>query len=257
MKNLWTLYHKEMIEALRSYKLIWVPAVFIILGILQPLTTYYMPEILKASGNVPPGLLEGYEMPGAAAVMAQALGQYGTIGMLILVLGVMNSLAGERSSGTAELLLVKPVTPAAIVSAKWAAQLTVLIIALGMGAAGAAYYTEELIGPLSWSDALASAGLYGLWLLCAISLTLLFSSCLRGAAAAFLGLLVSAAMSLAHSLFPAQLSWLPSALPGLSERLLTEGSKAGAGPVLSAGLLIILCITSASLLIRRNQFPNG
>ncbi|MNO02870.1 putative transmembrane protein YxlG [compost metagenome] len=77
-----------------------------------------MPEILKASGNVPPGLLEGYVMTGAAAVMAQALGQYGTIGMLVLVLGAMNSLAGERSSGTAELLMVKPVTPAAIVLAK-------------------------------------------------------------------------------------------------------------------------------------------
>lgn len=136
MRSAWVLYRKEMLEMARSYKLIWIPVVFILLGIMQPLTTYYLPEILKASGDVPPGLLEGYEIPSAAAVMAQSLGQYGTIGMLVLALGAMNVLAGERYSGTMELILVRPVSPAAIVFAKWAAQLTLLIVALGLGAAG-------------------------------------------------------------------------------------------------------------------------
>ncbi|MEC0172920.1 ABC transporter permease subunit [Paenibacillus graminis] len=255
MRNIWTLYHKEMLESLRSYKLIWVPVVFIILGIMQPLTTYYMPEILKASGNVPPGMLEGYEMPGSAVVMAQALGQYGTIGMLILVLGVMNSLAGERSSGTIEMLMAKPVAPAAIVSAKWAAQLTVLVMALGLGAAGAAYYTEQLMGPLSWSNLAAAAGLYGLWLLCAVSLTLLFSAWLRGPAAAFLGLLAAAAMSLAHSLLPSLLDWTPAALTAISAEMMTKGKGLAWGPIFSAGILIVVCVASASLFIRRNQLP--
>ncbi|OKP86263.1 hypothetical protein A3844_14450 [Paenibacillus helianthi] len=256
MRKVWTLYHKEMLEALRSYKLIWVPVVFMILGIMQPLTTYYMPEILKASGNVPPGMLEGYEMPGAAVVMAQTLGQYGTIGMLILVLGVMNSLAGERSGGTIEMLMVKPVAPAAIVSAKWAAQLTTLIVALGLGVAGAAYYTEQLMGPLSWGRLCAGAGLYGLWLLCAVSLTLLFSAWLRGPAAAFLGLGSAAAMSLAHSLLPSQLGWTPAALTAQSAAIITEGRGGTWGPACSAGVLIVVCLAAASLLIRRNKLPD-
>ncbi|WP_379162991.1 ABC transporter permease [Paenibacillus sp. sgz5001063] len=255
MRRLWTLYQKELLEALRSYKLIWVPVVFIILGIMQPLTTYYMPEILKASGNVPPGMLESYEMPGAAVVMAQTLGQYGTIGMLILVLGVMNSLAGERSGGTLEMLLVKPVTPVTIVSAKWAAQLTTLMISLGLGVAGAAYYTEQLIGALSWSRLWAGAGLYGLWLLCAVSLTLLFSAWLRGPAAAFLGLGAAAAMTLAHSLLPSQLGWTPAALSAQSALIITEGSFGAWWPAFSAGILIVVCITAASLLMGRNKLP--
>lgn len=253
MRNIWTLYNKEMLETIRSYKLIWIPVVFIILGILQPLTTYYMPEILKASGEVPPGLLEGYELPEPAAVMAQALGQYGTIGLLVLALGTMNMLAGERSSGTAELLMVKPVSPAAIVFAKWAAQLTVLVIALGLGAAGAGYYTAELMGPLAWDDVLTAAGLYGLWLLFAVSLTLLFSAWQRGPAAAFLGLLTAAGFALAHSLLPSRLWWTPAALPALSAEVLTTGGELGAGPLLSTGILILLCIGGASLLIRRNK----
>jgi ABC-2 type transport system permease protein len=256
MRKFWTLYSKEMLESLRSYRLVWIPVVFIILGIMQPLTTYYLPDILKASGDMPPGMLEGYEMPGAAAVMAQALGQYGTIGMLVLALAAMNSLAGERSSGSAELLMVKPIAPAVIIFAKWAAHLTVLFIALGLGAAAAGYYTVQLMGSLSVSDCLAAAGLYSLWLLSAVSLTLLFSAFMRGPAAAFLALLSAAGMSLLYSLLPSDFDWLPAALPDLSAGQLTEGSVAWFGPVLSAVLLILACIAGAAMLMGRNKLPD-
>lgn len=256
MRNLWTLYSKEMLEAMRSYKLIWIPVVFIILGIMQPLVTFYMADILAASSNVPAGFMDSYEMPGAAAVMAQALGQYGTIGILILALGTMNSLAGERSSGTAELLMARPVSPVSIVVAKWAANFTVLVIALVLGAAGAAYYTVQLMGDLAWSAVAAASGLYALWLLCAVSLTLLFSAWLRGPAAAAFALLLAAGMSLVHSLLPSRTNWLPAALPGMSAGVLAEG-RAASGPMISAAVLIIICIAGASLLIGRKKLPNG
>ncbi|WNS43007.1 ABC transporter permease subunit [Paenibacillus sp. MMS20-IR301] len=256
MKKLRVLYAREMLEAARSYKLIWIPVVFIILGIMQPLVTFYMPDILAASSNVPAGFLESYEMPGANAVMAEALGQYGTIGMLILALGAMNSLAGERAAGTAELLMAKPVSPAAVVAAKWAANLTVLIVALGLGAAGAAYYTVQLMGALSWSAAAVSSGIYALWLLCTVSLTLLFSAWLRGPAAACLALLLAAGMSLGYSLLPDWLGWTPAALPAVSAGILNDSGPAGGAPVISAVVLIILCIAGASLLAGRNKLPD-
>lgn len=256
MRTFWILYTKEMLETVRSYKLIWIPVVFVILGIMQPLVTYYMTDILEASSNVPAGLMESYVVPEAAAVMAQTLSQYGTIGMLILALGTMNSLAGERSSGAAELLMVRPVAPLAIVCAKWGAHLTVLVAALGLGALGAGYYTEELMGPLSWSGVMAAAGIYTLWLLCIISLTLLFSAFLRGPAAAGIAVLTAAGLTLAYSLMPGWFAWSPAALPGQSSRILLEGGAAAAGPFLSAGLLIGLCIFGAASLMGRNQLPD-
>ncbi|WP_438494997.1 ABC transporter permease subunit [Paenibacillus sp. IHBB 3054] len=255
MRSFWTLYSKEMLETLRSYKLIWIPIVFIILGIMQPLVTYYMRDILEASANVPAGMLESFEMPEAAAVMAQALGQYGTIGILVLALGTMNALAGERSSGTAELLMAKPVTPMVIIIAKWAAQLTLLVTALGLGAAGAGYYTEALMGPLAWGEVAAATGIYGLWLLCGVSLTLLFSSFLRGPAAVFLALALMAGVSLAYSLLPTRLGWTLAALPGLSAGVLVDSGTAGVGPFLSAAVLIVLCIAGSALLTSRNKLP--
>lgn len=256
MRSAWIFYRKEMLEMVRSYKLIWIPVVFIILGIMQPLSTYYLPEILKASGDVPPGLLEGYEIPNAAVVMAQALGQYGTIGMLVLALGTMNTLAGERYSGTAELILVRPVSPATIVFSKWAAQLTLLVVALGLGAAGAAYYTEQLIGSLSWGEVIAASGVYGLWLLCAISVTLLFSAFLRPPVAAFLALALMAGLSIGQSVLPSWFNWTPVGLSGLSAGILTDGEGFRAGPYLSASILIVICLIGASLLTRKNNLPD-
>lgn len=256
MKSAWVFYRKEMLEMVRSYKLIWIPVVFIILGIMQPLSIYYLPEILKASGDVPPGLLEGYEIPNAAVVMAQALGQYGAIGMLVLALGAMNAIAGERYSGTAELLLVRPISPVVIVLSKWAAQLTLLVVALGLGAAGAAYYTEQLIGSLSWGDVIAASGAYGLWLLCAVSVTLLFSAFLRPPAAAFLALALMAGISLGQSTLPSWFNWTPAGLSRLSTGILTGGEDFRAGPYLSAGILIVICLIGASLLTRKNNLPD-
>lgn len=256
MRGAWILYHKEMLESVRNYKLIWIPVVFIILGIMQPLTSYYMPEILRASGDIPPALLESFEIPIAAEVMAQALGQYGSIGLLVLALGAMNAIAGERYSGTAEMVLVRPVSPVIIVFAKWAAQLTLIIIALGLGALGAGYYTEQLIGPLPWGAVIAAAALYGLWLLCIVSMTLLFSTFLRGAVAAFLALFVAAGLSLAHSLLPSWFDWMPVALTGLSAKVLTEGGKLNLWPCFSAVVLIIISMTGASLLMRKNSLSD-
>lgn len=256
MRRLWALYLKEMLENVRSYKLIWVPVVFIVLGIMQPLVSFYMADILAFSSNVPAGLMENMERPAASSVMAQALGQYGTIGMLILVLGTMNSLAGERSSGTSELLMAKPVSSISVVAAKWTANFTVLVIAIGLGTAGAAYYTVQLMGALSWGDVIAASALYALWLLCAVSLTLLFSAWLRGPATAGLSLLLAAVMSLVHGLLPVKLNWMPASLPGMSAGVLADGGTGvSLAPIVSAVLLIIICIAGASLLAGRNKLP--
>lgn len=257
MMKMGVFFHKEMLEMMRSYKLAWIPVVFIILGIMQPLVTYYMPEIFRASGDVPPAVMEAFEMPSAAATMVQALGQYGTIGVLVLVLAAMNSLAGERLSGTAELIQVKPVPSLVIVFAKWTALLILLVICVGLGTGTAAYYTERLIGDVSWTWVWAASGLYGVWLLCIVSFTLLLSSFLRAPAAAFLSLLLAAGLSLLNSLLPSWMDWTPARLPGLSSQLLMEGGSSPltpiVGPLISSGMIILICIAWASHLFGRKS----
>jgi len=64
------LYKKEWLEIIRSYKLIWVPLVFILLGAMQPVTTYFLPEILANAGNLPNGTVIKIPTPHASDVLA-------------------------------------------------------------------------------------------------------------------------------------------------------------------------------------------
>lgn len=49
------MVQKELLEQARSFKLLWVPLVFIILGIMQPVSMHLMPLILEQAGNLPEG----------------------------------------------------------------------------------------------------------------------------------------------------------------------------------------------------------
>ena len=71
------LYKKEWLEIIRSYKLIWVPVVFILLGAMQPVTTYFLPALpLANAGNLPKGTVLEIPTPHASEVLAQTLQQF-------------------------------------------------------------------------------------------------------------------------------------------------------------------------------------
>ena len=47
-----TLSKKEISQMTREYKIIWLPIVFILLGLTQPIMMYYLPVILQSVGGV-------------------------------------------------------------------------------------------------------------------------------------------------------------------------------------------------------------
>lgn len=255
MRGLWICYKKEMLEIIRSYKLIWVPAVFLILGIMQPVSTYYLPEILSMSANMPEEAMALFKMPLPNEVVVQTLSQYSMLGLLVLVLAGMNSVAGERISGTGELLLARSISPAAMITAKWGALMTLLVISFGLGLAGSAYYTAELIGPVEWSAIVASGGLYTLWLAWVLSLVLPLGAVLKGSAAAFISLAVAALISLLSGFFPSQMKWSPGRLSTLAAEWLTGGTGTAYVPAIFAIIIMLLSVASAALLLRKNTLP--
>jgi ABC-2 type transport system permease protein len=249
------LLGKEMLELARSMKLVWVPLVFVALGIMQPVSLYYMPVILENAGNLPEGAVIDIPPPEAAQVMADTLSQFGVLGMLVLVLVFMGIVSGERGSGTASLILVKPVSVAAFLGAKWSGMLLLAWLSLLSGYAAAWYYTTLLIGPFSFEAFARSAAIYGLWMAFAMSATLLFSTMLRSAAAAaFCTLGLMAALSLAASLLPRYAGWSPGALGGYAFGLAQsalERSDAFLWAIAASSLLMLLSFAVSCLLLRR------
>ncbi|MGG1880443.1 ABC transporter permease subunit [Paenibacillus cisolokensis] len=251
MRLFWVSFHKEVIEAARSYKWIWVPAVFLLLGVMQPVMMYYLPDILRASGELPPEAAALITTPPPEEIIASTLSQFSTIGLLVLVLSAMNIVAGERTSGTTEMILSRSSSVLTMMTAKWAAMMSLLLLSFALGYVGAVYYTYQLIGPLEWGTLAGAGAVYAVWLAWIVTLLLPLGAVLRGPAAAFLSLGIAAALTLLASLLPSQLPWSPGRLSAIAAAMLTGESSDTFAPALAAVLLIILSTVAAGVLLRR------
>jgi ABC-2 type transport system permease protein len=156
---------KEFREAVRSNRLLVVGVVFLILGIISPVTARYMPELLKALGTGQSGVQIIVPPPTVADVVAQYLENVAGTGIFVAILLPMGMVAREKERGTAAFVLSKPVSRTAFLAAK--AVILVMLLAIGvLVAAVATYvYTAILFQPLPLGEFIASSALVLLSLL--------------------------------------------------------------------------------------------
>lgn len=241
------LYAKEMKEMWRSRKWVWVPLVFVLLGVSQPVATYYLPDILQAAGSLPEGSIIEIPQPTGAAVLAQTLSQYGMLGILILILATMGTVSAERASGAAGLVLVKPVSFISYITSKWAAAVTLGVFSFIAGYASSWYYTEQMIGSVDPIHVLQSMLLYALWLSFAITVSIMFSAVMTGSgAAAFLSIGTIALLTVLAGVFGQGMRWSPGILPSQAAVLLHEGA---AGQGLPLALIVTIAAVAGMLVV--------
>jgi ABC-2 type transport system permease protein len=252
MRQWLLLFFKEHKEMLKNYKWIWVPLVFMVLGIMQPVTSYYLPELLEKLGGLPEGAVFEIPVPTAQEVLVSILGQYSQLGILILVLATMGIVSSERSSGSFVMILVKPVSFASYITAKWASISLFAITSLLLGYLFAAYYTYILMGKFAFIDMLLGVGVYAIWLTYIMTVVLLFSSFLKSIGAiAFLSIGSTMLLSILTGLFQKWLYWSPARLSTHSQSILLSGSGAD---YFWLNLLVTVAIITALLLLTINIF---
>jgi ABC-2 type transport system permease protein len=236
-----TLLQKEILEMWRNFKWIWVSITFILIGVQQPLTSYYMPQILDSLGGLPEGAVIKIPTPTAVEVLIQGLGEYTTLGVLIIVLTTMGIIAAERKSGVAAMILVKPVSYFSFVTAKWAGALLLVWFSFFIGYLATWYYTGILFAWVPVGDFIQAFFYYGLWLTVILTLALFLSaSFLAPGIAGFLSLAVVIIFSLVSSTLSNRLEWSPAQLTSYAnEILMSDGIPEQALP---ASLIATLCI---------------
>jgi ABC-2 type transport system permease protein len=182
---------KEMREQLRTNRFVAVAAVFVLFGIVGPLTDRYMKELIDAVGSQSGGFtiqVPGPSLDGAAAQILKNMSQFGIICALLLAMG---SVAWEKERGTAAMILTKPASRAAFLAAKLAAIALTLGFAVVLGCGSAYVYTLVLyptVFPLGGYVAMALI----MWWTCLTfaAITMLGSTVTKSAiAAAGIGLL--------------------------------------------------------------------
>ncbi|MEC3883282.1 ABC transporter permease subunit [Halobacillus litoralis] len=238
-----TIYKKECLESARNYKWVWVPLVFILFCIMDPLTTYYLPQILESTGGLPEGAVFDIPTPPAANVFMMSISQINTLGVLVITLITMGTIAGERKSGVAELILVKPVSYTAYVTAKWAAHVTLVLLSIFVGLIASWYYVQLLFGDVSFMYALITAAFYSLYIILVISISLFMNTWTKiPGVVLFLTISIILVLNLITSIFSHLLEWSPTTITSHLPALLRSG-EVGQDLWMAALITILLIIS--------------
>jgi ABC-2 type transport system permease protein len=254
-----TLFQKEILEMWRNFKWIWIPITFILLGVSEPLTTYYLPQIIKSFGNLPEGAIFEIPKPTAGAVLASGLSQYSTFGVLVIVLGTMGIIAGERKNGVAAMILVKPVSYFSYVTSKWAGSLLLVWVSLFIGYISTWYYTGQLFDWVPMVEFFQSFALYGLWLTVILTVTVFFSAALLSPGmAGFISLALALVVSIVSGALSHLLEWSPSQLTSYASALLIAGDLPDntMDASLTALLLIVVLLCLSVFLFKKKELAS-
>lgn len=256
MNELKILLKKEFLEMYRSYKWVWMPLLFMSLGIMQPLTSYYLSDIIKEFGSLPEGAVFETPLPSAQQVFGETLGQFSQIGTLVIVLATMGMLSNERNGGAALMILVKPISYINYFLSKCIAAFALVLVSFLLGLTSALYYITLLFNSLPVNDVLVSSSYYVMWLLVAVTITLTLSAFLKKTAAvAGGGILILLMLAAAASLFTEPLRWTPGNLLTLAQQGISNEPLIGiAGTLLVTGVFLLGIGLTAILYMKQGEW---
>jgi ABC-2 type transport system permease protein len=255
MMGFWTLLLKELREQFRTGRLVAVAAVFVLFGIIGPVTDRYMKELIDAIGSQSGGFTITTPSPsleGAAAQILKNLSQFGIICALLLAMG---SVAWEKERGTAGMILTKPASRAAFLGAKLVAMSVNLAVAVALGCGLGWVYTTLLYPETFPIPGYVAMCLLLWWMLVGFTaITMLGSTLTRSAiAAAGIGLVALLVLSLIAAL-PVIGPYMPISLGNVALDL-ALGRNAGdpLGPILFNVLLVPALFLVTWLVFRRQE----
>jgi ABC-2 type transport system permease protein len=255
VKGFDVLLRKELMESWRTRRLPLVAILFVLVGLISPLTARYLPDILKAAlGDQAIGIpMPPADVAAAVGQLEKNLGQFGALAAIALA---MSAVSGELDRGTAALVLAQPVARPAFLAAKLVAIAIVLAISTALAVVVAWVYTVILfeamqpVGP--W---IALFALNWLPLMVWAALTLWASSATGSTtAAAGIGFVALIALSIA-AVIPLLEQWLPAGLtnPAMSIAIGTDidTTKLATAVVGSAAIVVLAAVGSAASFRRR------
>ncbi|MDW5523047.1 ABC transporter permease subunit [Carnobacterium maltaromaticum] len=141
MKGLLVLLKKEYQQSYKEFKLFWLPIVFLFLGISQPITLYFLPEILKKLGGTEGISIIPIQQSGSEVLSATLSSQFDQLGMMVVVVATMGTILSEKNNGMLDFILTKPVSEWNYIISKWLANFSIVAIGIILGYYASIYYT--------------------------------------------------------------------------------------------------------------------
>jgi ABC-2 type transport system permease protein len=242
------IFKQEWRESWANKRLIWIPIALMLLASMQPLTLYFLPDILASGGNLPDGAVIEIPTPTPEEVLISVSEQLRQIGLLVVLLSAMHTFSHERTNGTLAWLKSLQIPTSRIVVSKWGHYALLIVGGILLAQTAAAYYTVILFDAFDWLDFLISTILLICHFVVQISIFFLIAAMLEsGVVAVVLTLGLHFVMSLIIGWV--DLDWMPWMLgPLSSEVLLTEVDFMW--PLVTGTLVVILSLYVASKRLR-------
>ncbi|HHX01041.1 MAG TPA: ABC transporter permease subunit [Firmicutes bacterium] len=121
MKHYLVFFKKELLEYNRTYKLLILLLVFLILGIMNPLTAKLTPDLLAKF--MPEGVSITLPEPSSLDSWAQFYKNVTQMGLIVTILVFSGVLSSELSKGTLIILLTKGLPRRVVILAKYMSML--------------------------------------------------------------------------------------------------------------------------------------
>ena len=214
-----TLWRVETLRLLRTGRIWIIVGVYVLFGILGPVSAAYLPEILERFGG-------GVEVSVSAASPIDGMGQFfsnaGQLGLLAVLTVAAGALTFDARPEWAAFLRTRAPSMRSVVLPRVVGPTAAAVAGLAAGTAIAAALTTALIGGLPIADLVVGTLLGALYLAFAVSVVAVAASVTRQAVTTVLlsvgVLVVLPILQLLSAVEP----WLPSKLLGATTALLAD-----------------------------------
>jgi ABC-2 type transport system permease protein len=251
MRGFAVLLIKEITEQWRTGRLPVVAVIFLLFGLASPVLAKYTPDIVKLAAS---SIDIHVPTPTIKDAVAQLIKNLSQVGVLTAILLAMGSVAGEKESGTAAFVLVKPVSRFAFIAAKFSGLALTMAAAVILSGSAAYLYTELLFEPLSVLGFAAACLVILLGLLEIAAVTFLGSTLVRSPIpAAGIGLVALVIAGIVSSL-PNVGHFTPFGLNELAMNLALQQTATGWDwPLVANAGFVVIALAASWLAFRRQE----
>jgi ABC-2 type transport system permease protein len=244
---------KEFAEIVRTWRIWVLPLILIGFGVSSPIVASLTPALVDSIAGSQPGVVIQIPEPTTTDAYLQFLNDYSQIVLIAIIIATAGVVSSEKRSGTAVLVLTKPVSRDAFLGAK-AVSNTVLVAGATLIGWGMCVLGTAMLFGLENLDLFARAT--GAWLVLAmmfVAVMLLFSVLFRSqGGAAGMGLLVYVVLIAFSGWGPARDNTVAGLFTG-GVRLVGGEDPSLALPVATAVAIAIACFVGAAFVFRRQE----
>jgi len=228
-----------------------IAVIFVLFGLGSPVLAKYTPDIVKLAAS---SIDVHVPTPTIKDAVAQLIKNLSQVGVLTAILLAVGSVAGEKESGTAAFVLVKPVSRFAFLAAKFSGLAITMAAAVLLCGLAAYLYTAVLFAPLSALGLGAGCLVLLLGLLEIAAVTFLGSTLVRSSIpAAGVGIVALLVAGILSSL-PNVGHFTPFGMNDLASALALQQMASGwDGPLIVNAGFVVVTLAASWLVFRRQE----